>query len=244
MCRMISFILFAFLAGACSRKLLANHGANVENSADSSLIDNLASKWISRVCQSGSLHHKDLDRTVLGKPANFALPQTSWSSSVLQPASDSFGFSRRWSTIQRALHTSIYIVGKKTAGEKWIADGISEYEKRLRPTMEIQTTFLKSDDQLEKAAEKAKGIVFALDETGKQYTSPQFSQVVFDSLTEGGSHVSFIIGGAEGLPPKLRSSLPLISLSKLTFTHSHARLVLYEQLYRASEINKGTQYHK
>ena len=147
---------------------------------------------------------------------------------------------------KRFLTANIYIVGKSNAGEQWIADGIGEYEKRLRPVMQVKTTFLKSNDELIKSAEKTKGIVFALDENGKQYTSIGFSKLVFDSLIEGGSHINFIIGGAEGLPSELKNVYKnnLISLSKMTFTHTHARLVLYEQLYRASEIQKGSKYHK
>lgn len=51
---------------------------------------------------------------------------------------------------------------------------------------------------------------------------------------------------AEGLPDELRSSSTqiMISLSDLTFTHQFARLLLIEQIYRASEIRKGSGYHK
>ena len=60
----------------------------------------------------------------------------------------------------------------------------------------------------------------------------------------------FVIGGAEGLPSELketRSGRPrptLISLSAMTFTHQFARMLLIEQIYRASEIRKGSGYHK
>ena len=148
---------------------------------------------------------------------------------------------------KRYLKTSIFTVGKRSGGEKWIADGSSEYEKRLKPTMDITTTFVKSNDDLINKVDnqmKSKGIVYALDENGKEYSSIKFSKLVYDAFIEGGSSISFVIGGAEGLPSSLKSSLPLISLSKLTFTHTHARLILYEQIYRATEIHKGSKYHK
>ena len=53
-----------------------------------------------------------------------------------------------------------------------------------------------------------------------------------------------MIGGAEGLPPSLKKNQELWSLSKLTFTHQWARVLLTEQIYRATEIKKGSGYHK
>jgi len=58
---------------------------------------------------------------------------------------------RSRSGTRRALTTDIYIVGKKTGGEEWIAVGVEEYEKRLRPVMTCRTTFLKTDEELVKA---------------------------------------------------------------------------------------------
>ena len=157
------------------------------------------------------------------------------------------GFGPYRSVTRRYLTTNILIVGKKTAGEAWIAEGCQDYEKRLRPTMTVGTKFLKTDEELIKAVsaiQEKKGLVMALDELGTQYSSRDFSKLVFDSLVEGGSQLSLVIGGAPGLPKELRASLPLISLSKMTWTHQHARLLVYEQLYRAAEIHKGSKYHK
>lgn len=148
------------------------------------------------------------------------------------------GGTRMWLT------TNIYIVGKKSAGEEWISQGCQEYEKRLSPVMNVHTHFLKSDAELIKYARQAKGTIFAMDENGKQLTSPNFSSVLFKGFEDGGSVVSFIIGGFDGLPDEIKSSYKLISLSKLTWTHQMARLLLLEQIYRAAEIRKGSAYHK
>jgi 23S rRNA (pseudouridine1915-N3)-methyltransferase len=144
----------------------------------------------------------------------------------------------------RGLTTHVIVVGKKNGGEPWISDGCAEYEKRLKPVLNIQTTFLKSDEEQVKAADAFKGVIIALDENGKQYTSPQFTDLFYSSLEKGGANVAFLIGGFDGLPHELKSKYPLISLSKLTWTHSMARLLLMEQIYRATEIRKGSAYHK
>ena len=80
-----------------------------------------------------------------------------------------------------------------------------------------------------------------MDVVGRAIDSPTFERIMFDGLEEGGSRLSFVIGGAEGLPPQLQPYAPeaknfeRISLSKMTFTHLMARALLAEQIYRAAE---------
>lgn len=78
--------------------------------------------------------------------------------------------------------------------------------------------------------------------------SPAFSDFLFTKLEAGGSRLTFVVGGAEGLPPGLKSKPPQggtkLSLSSMTFTHLWARVLLAEQIYRASEIRRGSKYHK
>jgi 23S rRNA (pseudouridine1915-N3)-methyltransferase len=144
----------------------------------------------------------------------------------------------------RFLTTNIIAVGKRNGGEEWISSGCAEYEKRLRPVLTMNTIFLKTDDELVNAASSAKGTIIALDERGKQHSSQDFTNILYDGFLEGGSTVTFLIGGFAGLPQQIRNKYPLISLSKLTWTHSMARLLLIEQIYRATEIRKGSSYHK
>ena len=76
------------------------------------------------------------------------------------------------SVTRRSLTTNILVVGKRNGVEPWIANGIGEYEKRLRPLMNIGTIFYKSDDDLVKNHDQfTKGAVILLDETGKTFTS-------------------------------------------------------------------------
>ena len=138
----------------------------------------------------------------------------------------------------------VYLVGKKNAAEPWVSEGCKEYEKRLQNTFGISTTFLNSDDALIAAGAASKGAVFALDSLGKEYTSEKFADVVYDAYESNGKRLTFLIGGAYGLPDSVRSTYPLLSLGKMTWTHQCARLLLYEQLYRAAELRKGSSYHK
>ena len=147
-------------------------------------------------------------------------------------------------SLRRHLTVNILLVGKKNGAEQFIADGCAEYEKRLSTSMTLSTTFLKTDNDLVERAKTLKGSVFALDEHGKEYKSRGFSKAVYKAFQEGGSKVSFIIGGFSGLPEQIKDNFELISLSQMTFTHQFARLLLLEQIYRASEIHKGSGYHK
>ncbi len=87
--------------------------------------------------------------------------------------------------------------------------------------------------------------VVALDPNGKSFTSESFAAKISAWQNQGKREILFIIGGPLGLHPSLLSRADLIlSLSKMTFTHDMARLILLEQLYRAYTILKGEKYHK
>ena len=135
----------------------------------------------------------------------------------------------------------ILSVGKTK--EAWLEAAFDEYIKRLKSTAEVECLWAKNDAQLIEKARKEKGIV-CLDPQGSLYTSEQFAAFVTQQLERNGSRLTIVIGGAEGLPAELKALGPLISLSPLTFTHQITRLILIEQLYRAFEIAKGSNYHK
>ena len=163
---------------------------------------------------------------------------------------------RSTSRLYMGMKVNIRIVGRKSS-EPWLEEGVDMYEKRLRPSnVEIETTWHKDNVALMKGYEMdcSKNYkVICLDPKGKQPTSEVFTTNMYQWLDEGGSRLSFIIGGAEGLPNELKyptasskkiSAPIMISLSSLTFTHQFARLLLIEQIYRATEIQKGSGYHK
>mmetsp|Transcript_23161 Transcript_23161/g.54679 ORF Transcript_23161/g.54679 Transcript_23161/m.54679 type:complete len:223 (+) Transcript_23161:144-812(+) len=163
------------------------------------------------------------------------------------------------SVLYMGMKVNIRIVGRKSS-EPWLEDGVDMYETRLRPSnVEVETTWHKDNAALMKGVDMDRNKnhkVICLDPTGVQHTSEKFAEKVYQWLDEGGSRLSFVIGGAEGLPAELKypsyssgkkskDKAPiLISLSVLTFTHQFARLLLIEQIYRATEIQKGSGYHK
>ena len=83
--------------------------------------------------------------------------------------------------------------------------------------------------------------IIVLDENGKMLSSVEFAK----KLIEPYKNISFIIGGPEGLENFVKEKANfLLSLSKMTFQHDIARIVLLEQIFRAFNILKNTPYHK
>ena len=87
--------------------------------------------------------------------------------------------------------------------------------------------------------------VIALTIPGKQWDSPGLSQHIDDLLTRGASNLVFVIGGSLGLSQQVIDRADeQLSMSKMTFPHQLARVMLLEQLYRAMKIRAGERYHK
>ncbi len=83
----------------------------------------------------------------------------------------------------------------------------------------------------------------ALDANGKEFSSLEFSAKI-RSWHDESKNLCFFIGGAFGLSPDLISACDIrLSLSKLTFPHDLARVVLLEQIYRAFTIINNKKYN-
>lgn len=113
------------------------------------------------------------------------------------------------------------------------------YSKKLAPTQIKQYEAKLIQEKLTNGA-----YVIALDLSGRQYSSKEFS-LIFSKQMMAGNCIDFIIGGAFGL---CQSILDLantkLCLSKMTLPHQMAKLVLVEQIYRAQTILNGHPYHK
>ena len=87
--------------------------------------------------------------------------------------------------------------------------------------------------------------VIAMTIPGRQWDSPGLSRHVDELMTRGESNLVFLIGGSLGLSEKvIARANEEMSMSKMTFPHQLARVMLLEQLYRAMKIRSGERYHK
>ena len=86
--------------------------------------------------------------------------------------------------------------------------------------------------------------VFAMCIEGKEPDSVALAKKIEDKTSVCG-HLTFIIGGSYGLSESVKSaSHERLSMSKMTFPHRMARIMLLEQIYRCFKINGGGTYHK
>jgi 23S rRNA (pseudouridine1915-N3)-methyltransferase len=84
----------------------------------------------------------------------------------------------------------------------------------------------------------------ALDPCGKMFSSEEFAGWLGEQISIGVNLLSFLIGGTVGLPTCVLEKADLVwSLSRLTFPHQLARVILLEQLYRAFKILRNEPYH-
>ena len=84
-----------------------------------------------------------------------------------------------------------------------------------------------------------------LDERGKMLSSPEFAQVLAQWRDAGRQDAAFVIGGADGVDPAFRARADLvISFGRMVWPHMLIRVMLAEQLYRATTILAGSPYHR
>ena len=103
--------------------------------------------------------------------------------------------------------------------------------------------FCNTSIRIEKWIEQSenKDYIICLSEEGKEFSSTQFSKYIFDET----KNIIFLIGGPNGHTNSTKSKAnQIISLSKMTFPHEMALLILTEQIYRAISIKKGSKYHR
>ncbi len=158
------------------------------------------------------------------------------------------------------MRLTIVAVGK--IKEKYLAEGIAEYQKRLSPFARLEIVEIPEERMAKEPSEadKAKTLAregerllarvpkdsyrFVLDVAGPSRSSEELAARLDELAGAGESDVSFLIGGPFGLSDEVRAAADeRISFSRMTFTHQMVRLLLTEQLYRAFKINRKEKYH-
>lgn len=138
----------------------------------------------------------------------------------------------------------------------FVQDGLDHYLENIRHFAEIEYVELKDHaSQKEKEADlftetlkrrklsTGNSKVFLLDERGKNWASEEFAAQIGAMRDQGTQRFVFLVGGAYGFSGEMRKTYPLLSLSRMTFPHDLARLLLAEQIYRALHILAGGKYH-
>lgn len=110
-------------------------------------------------------------------------------------------------------------------------------------------SYLSPKEQIQKESEilsqkiNRSEFIISLDPQGQTISTETFAQNLRN--WSDNKHINFIIGGSYGLSEEIKkSSNYLLSLSKLTFPHQLAKIILLEQIYRAETIFSGKNYHK
>ena len=141
----------------------------------------------------------------------------------------------------------------------WVVDGCSEYLKRINhgkyscKIIEIKADKNPNKLAMDNMAAEAKkiqshivpgGFVISLDEHGVKFNSIDFAHKL-EQTTLNNPHVTFIIGGADGIHPDLKKASNMqLQLSSLTFPHALVRVIILEQIYRAITILDNHPYHR
>ena len=159
------------------------------------------------------------------------------------------------------LGVTFICVGKMR--ERFYIDAFSEYRKRLQAfcrfeCVELAETRLPdspSEQEIKAALDKEgaeilKSIppgayVAAMCVEGAQMPSEAVAKLISERENSGKPRLCFVIGGSFGLSDAVKSRADLrLSMSKMTFPHHLARVMLAEQVYRGFKIIEGSRYHK
>ena len=88
-------------------------------------------------------------------------------------------------------------------------------------------------------------LICALDERGRGVSSPEFAALLAGWRDGGAQDLALLIGGADGIAPALRDrAAASLSFGRMVWPHMLARVMLAEQLYRATTILAGLPYHR
>ena len=133
----------------------------------------------------------------------------------------------------------------KTPKDRSIAAILGGYQNRVRSRgISVQYSESTDSSKYESELSNLSGQLVLLDQEGVAMTSEEMANWL-KSATIDGNTTNIAVGPHDGFSKELKKSASqIISLSQLTLTHEMAAALLMEQLYRASEINRGSAYHR
>jgi 23S rRNA (pseudouridine1915-N3)-methyltransferase len=141
----------------------------------------------------------------------------------------------------------------------WVVAGWTEYARRMPRELPLELIEIKPEPRSSgKTAQAMMALEatridaqlparcrrIALDERGDAPTTRQLAERLAKWM-EDGADVAFIIGGPDGLDPRIKDTADeTMRLSSLTLPHALVRVILAEALYRAVSVTKGHPYHR
>jgi 23S rRNA (pseudouridine1915-N3)-methyltransferase len=142
---------------------------------------------------------------------------------------------------------------------RWVDEAFHEYAKRMPRDLRIELVEVRPEprsggkttaqllaaegERIERAVPRGTARV-ALDERGRELGTAGFARWL-EAQRQDGRDAAFLLGGADGLAPTAKSGAELLlRLSAMTLPHALARVILAEQLYRASSILHNHPYHR
>ena len=155
---------------------------------------------------------------------------------------------------------NIKIIALGKIKEKFLKDGIDEFLKRLGPyasieVIELTPIEIKDENLIDRVLEqegekilsliKPQSYVITLEIQGKMLSSEELAEKIEALTNDGIGEIIFVIGSSCGIAKTVSARANFkLSMSKMTFLHQFARLILVEQIYRAFKIIKKETYHK
>lgn len=142
---------------------------------------------------------------------------------------------------------------------RWVDEAFAEYAKRMPRTAKLELLAVRPEPRVQgRTVEQMLGLeaeriaaavphrakTVALDERGREFTTPTFARWLAGRLDEG-IDTAFLVGGPDGLAPRLKDEADTVMrLSSMTLPHGLARVLLAEQVYRAVSILRNHPYHR
>ena len=151
----------------------------------------------------------------------------------------------------------LVVVGK--TNEKYLIEGISDYQKRLKHYAKFQiveisniknaknfseTELIRKEGEMILKQINTSDHLVLLDDKGNNFSSPSFAEKLQQWMISGKKRLVFVVGGAYGFSQEVYNrGNEKLSLSRMTFSHQMVRLFFVEQLYRGYTILNNEPYH-